>query len=69
MVGAVALFAAGAMGLVGAWALGAAVVLLVATSVVTVIVWEERDRVEPEGAPAAALAARLEDLVPARSGR
>lgn len=69
MTAAGALFAAGAVGLAGAWALGAAVVLLVVTSVVTVIAWEERDGVEPEGAPAAAAAARLEDLVPARSAR
>ena len=40
---AVVLFTAGAVGALGAWALGAAVVLLVATSVATVIVWEERE--------------------------
>jgi hypothetical protein len=40
---AVVLFTAGAVGALGAWALGAAVVLLVAASVATVIVWEERD--------------------------
>jgi hypothetical protein len=69
MMAAVTLFAAGALGLLGPWALGAAVVLLVATSVVTAIAWEEGDRPEPEGASAAALAARLEDLVPARASR
>lgn len=37
------LFLAGAVGVVGSWALGAAVVLLVGLSVATVISWEERD--------------------------
>ncbi len=43
------LLVAGAVGLLGAWALALGVVLLVGTSVVTVIVWEER---EVEAAPA-----------------
>lgn len=37
------LFVAGAIGLLGPWALGAAVVLLVATSVATAIAWEDQD--------------------------
>ena len=37
------LFLAGAVGLLGEWSLGAAVVLLVGTSVATAIVWEERE--------------------------
>lgn len=48
---AVVLFTAGAVGLLAAWALGAAVVLLVATSVATVIVWEEREADAPDPAP------------------
>jgi hypothetical protein len=46
------LFLAGALGLLGAWALPAAVVVLVGASVITVIVWEERDRARPELLPA-----------------
>ena len=46
------LFLAAALGLLGGWALPAAVVLLVGTSVVTVIVWEERDAARPELIPA-----------------
>jgi uncharacterized membrane protein YphA (DoxX/SURF4 family) len=46
------LFLAGALGLIGAWALPTAVVLLVGTSVVTVIVWEERDTERGELVPA-----------------
>lgn len=45
---AVVLFTAGGVGVLGTWALGAAVVLLVATSVSTVIAWEDR---QPEVPP------------------
>ena len=60
---AILLFTGGAAGVLGAWALGAAVVLLVATSVATVIIWEER-----EGA-AARTPAAVPAQVPARAGR
>ena len=53
---AVVLFTAGAVGVLGAWALGTAVVLLVATSVATVIVWEER---EGDAAPPAPVPAQV----------
>jgi hypothetical protein len=46
------LFVAGAIGLLGQWALGTSVVLFVAIAVVTAIVWEDRDVNRPELAPA-----------------
>lgn len=51
------LFVAGALGLLGDWALGTAVVLLVGTAVATAIAWEEPDRDAPV------------ELVPARAER
>lgn len=57
------LFLAGAIGLLGPWSLGTAVVLLVASSVATAIAWEE-------GAPTRPGAfAHDEQLVPVRSDR
>jgi hypothetical protein len=56
---AAGLFLAGAIGLLGPWALGTSVVLLVAMSVVTAIAWEDRG-----GQPAAF--AEGDALVPAR---
>jgi hypothetical protein len=53
---AIALFAAGAVGVLGAWALASAVVLVVGTAVATVIVWEDRDT-------------ERQELVPVRSDR
>ena len=50
---AAALFLAGAVGLLGGWALGAAVVLLVAWSVATAIAWEELTPVQPVSAASA----------------
>jgi hypothetical protein len=51
-----ALFVAGAVGVLGAWALASAVVLVVGTAVATAIVWEDRD-------------AERQELVPVRSDR
>ena len=46
------LFILGAVGLVGEWALAAAVVVFVGTAVLTAIVWEERDSQAGELVPA-----------------
>jgi hypothetical protein len=46
------LFLAGAVGLLGDWALATAVVLFVGTAVATVIVWEDREADHPELIPA-----------------
>jgi hypothetical protein len=44
IVGAAALlFVASAVGLLGTWALGVGLAVIVASSVVTAIVWEERE--------------------------
>ena len=44
VIGAAAvLLAASAVGLLGAWAMGVGLTLVVGTSVATAIVWEERD--------------------------
>ena len=48
---ATGLFLAGAVGLLGPWALGTAVVLLVASSVATAIAWEEGSPVLPPTFP------------------
>ena len=54
VIGAAAvLLTASAVGLLGAWALGVGLALVVGTSVATAIVWEERDASAPT-APAAA---------------
>ena len=49
---AAALLSASAVGLLGAWALGVGLALVVGTSVVTAIVWEERDAPAPTAPPA-----------------
>ena len=60
---ATALFLAGAVGLLGPWALGTAVVVLVATSVATAIAWEEQPPLRP------AAFATEEQLIPVRADR
>ena len=57
------LFLAGAVGILGSWSLGAAVVLLVATAVATAIAWED-----PDGARPKAFSGE-DQLVPARIDR
>jgi hypothetical protein len=47
---AAALFLAGAIGLLGPWALGTAVVVLVASSVATAIAWDDSTPVQPVSA-------------------
>jgi hypothetical protein len=48
VIGAAAvLLAASAVGLLGAWALGLGLALVVGTSVGTAIAWEERDTLAP----------------------
>lgn len=60
VIGAAAvLLTASAVGLLGAWALGVGLALVVGTSVVTAIVWEERDA----SAPTAAARERADELV------
>jgi hypothetical protein len=48
---ATALFVAGGVGALGAWALATAVVLFVGTAVATAIVWEDRDTQRQELVP------------------
>ena len=69
VIGAAAvLLAASAMGLLGAWALGVGLALVVGTSVATAIAWEERDAAV--ASPSRQVAQELPDeLVGAPAGR
>ena len=69
VIGAAAmLLAASAVGLLGAWALGVGLTLVVGTSVATAIAWEERDAVAPVR-PRAVPQELPEELVGAPAGR
>jgi CBS-domain-containing membrane protein len=52
LASATLLFATGALGLIGPWALVAGVVLAVVAAVTTVVVMEERENVAPARQPA-----------------
>jgi hypothetical protein len=69
VIGAAAvLLAASAVGLLGAWALGVGLALVVGTSVATAIAWEERDAAV--ASPPREVAQELPDeLVGAPAGR
>jgi len=63
IVGAAALlFVGSAVGLLGTWALGVGLAVIVASSVVTAIVWEDRD-VRPSTPPTVGSEPR-DELVP-----
>ena len=67
VIGAAAvLLAASAVGLLGAWALGVGLALVVGTSVATAIAWEERDAAP---APPRPVAAELPDELVGAPGR
>ena len=52
LASATLLFATGALGLIGTWALVTGVVLAVAAAVTTVVAMEERENVAPASQPA-----------------